>query len=132
MAQIFKSKELTFSVPEKESGEHPNCGGGTHYLSLACTAPCTGTIHTCLCTVHTCTCTVHTCFCSFMTPQHCALFTTTAPISPECPWNTTDPISPVEQQINEIKEVETLEMLKEKLSSALKDVEGKLKEAKGK
>jgi hypothetical protein len=36
------------------------------------------------------------------------------------------------QDISDIKEVDTLEMLKEKLSSALKDVEGKLKEAKGK
>jgi hypothetical protein len=124
MAQIFKSKDLTFSIPEKESGERPTA---TIYLS---TVVC----HTqCLCshyspcafwTYQTCTCTVHT-------PIICYLGTFPIRNSLACQEGI-DPMAPVELEVSAIKEVDTLEMLKEKLSSALKDVEGKLKEAKGK
>jgi hypothetical protein len=131
MAQIFKSKELTFSIPEKEGAEHPNCLGNTQLTTPVCITNCTCTVHTvtfCTCTVHTatiCTCTAHTCICTNLTPRNCT-YNTIPRISQECPM-IVDP-----QDISDIKEVDTLEMLREKLSSALKDVEGKLKEAKGK
>jgi hypothetical protein len=105
MAQIFKSKELTFSVSEKEPGQQFACIGITHYYS-------TFICHPYPCIYYTCT----------RTPIYWP------PIYPTC----SDPLGPIEQEISEIKDAETLEMLRERLNSALKDVEGKLKETKGK
>lgn len=106
MPQIFKSKELTFAISENEPGQHFACIGITYYYS-------TFICHPYPCIFYTC---AHSPICTFGT------------IPPTC----SDPFSPVEREILEIKDLETLEMLREKLNSTLKDVEGKLKEAKAK
>jgi hypothetical protein len=120
MAQIFKSKELTFAVPEKESDDQRiNCVAGTLHASLACTINCTCThnYYSILqCTPHSCT----------NTGPVCTFTHTTVVFTP----TTNEPYR--EKEVAEITDVATLEMLKEKLNNALKDVEGKLKEAKGK
>ncbi len=141
MAQIFKSKELMFAIPEKESGEQLACAGGTVHLStFVCQTH--HTTFTCFCTFHTCfgTCTFHTCtyhtwytetLTPTRTPTLCTLASHPTITQPGC-TGTDTPIFPGEQEISEIKDIETLEMLKEKLNITLNDVEGKLREAKEK
>jgi hypothetical protein len=126
MAQIFKSKDLTFAVPEKESAERPNCAGGTFHVSLACTVHCTCTVHTvtiCTCTVHTpvyCTCTVHT------TITICTFGSHTITITPTtgCTGSET-PISPIENEISQITDAETLKTLNDKLVKSLEEVKAR-------
>lgn len=126
MAQIFKSKDLTFAVPEKESDERPNCIGGT-YVSVACTIHCTCTAHTftyCTCTVHTpiyCTCTVHTItVCTFASHPTITFTGCTGTEITQTPVQT-----PVENDISQITDAETLKTLNDKLVKSLEEVKAR-------
>ena len=121
MAQNFKSKDLTISIPEKGDEQiHPTIALAQPTTTVHATT--TVTTHTIF--TPTCACTFHSCWCSFHTPVTlCTLATHTVFITPG---------TPVEREISDIKDVETLETLRDKLTSTLKDVEGKLKDAKAK
>jgi hypothetical protein len=133
MAQIFKSKELTFSIPEKEIGEHTVAPCGVTYATIY-TQTCICTHHTphpTWCTWSTCICTLHSPIIDFSPYVNVCTFDTrpiltqtTACGGSETPW--------LPQEISEIKDAEKLALLKDELSKAMVDVEKRLKEIKTK
>jgi hypothetical protein len=126
MAQIFKSKDLTFAVPEKESDEQRiNCVAGTFHASTAiCTIQCTCTAHTIYCTVHTLYCTLYSC--TVHTITVCTFGSNTITITPTtgCTGSVTDP-TPIENEISKITDAETLKTLNDKLFKSLEEVKAR-------
>ena len=129
MAQIFKSKDLTFSIPEKDSGERLACTVTltiTHTIySPICNQPC-------ICTHHTpyptwCNWTTWTIHSPYVSPyvNVCTGFSPPILTGPTVPQPTcSDPVIAVDN----ITDIETLKALTENLKASIKDVEGRLAE----
>ncbi len=139
MAQNFKSKDLTISIPEKGAGEPLgtgcNCNTNIQQTKFGTVYP---TPTACGCTHITNPCLGFT-YCGFVTPIQCHVHTlchgyspiispgtctTTVPHCTPTPCTLTDtpPWTP-EQEISELVDPDTLTALKEKLTAALKEVE---------
>lgn len=117
MAQIFKSKELTFAVPEKESGEQLARRGITNTTPF-CQPHCTCTWDSIPCIFsYACNITIYS------PVYYCTLGTRPIPI-PNC-TGTETPWILVENEISEITDIETLRILNQSLLSSLEEVKAR-------
>lgn len=122
MAQVFKSRDLTFSIPEKEPDQ----------LATVVTCGVTNTVVRTLTYNHPCICTHHT---PDLTWYNWTTWTVLSPYVNVCPGFTlliptapsptcSDPVIAVDN----ITDIETLKVLRVNLNASLNDVEGRLAE----